>query len=317
MNQSISLGISKCLTGARTRYKGGHKYHTYLMDVLGKFIDYVPVCPEVECGLPTPRTPMLLFTPIENPKLITIDTEINYSSQMNDWISCYLDTMPGRHLCGFILKSKSPSCGVSNIEIHNAQGKSLGHIGTGLFAKALIKANPFMPITDELGFEDTKSRINFIERVFVYKRWLDFKDNNCNMQGLIRFNMQHRLLIMSHDLEKTDELDSLLVNSHSTNFNYTTLKYINIMMKTLQLPSTVKKNVYVLNHIQQSYRSKLQHAEKQELTDIINSYTQYEIPLIIPIKHLNKYAQRYNDVFLLDQHYLYPDPLELLIKMHA
>ena len=108
MTEKIRMGISACLTGEKVRYDGQHKLDHYLMDILGKYIEWVPVCPEVGCGLTVPREAMRLVGAIDNPRLVTIRSGIDHTERMRQWITATLDELARLDLGGFVFKSKSP-----------------------------------------------------------------------------------------------------------------------------------------------------------------------------------------------------------------
>src|SRR6056297_2248707 len=110
--EKIRLGISACLLGQQVRYDGGHKRDTFLTGTLAEYVDYVPVCPEVEIGLPTPREALRLVGDSDNPRLITQKTGIDYTERMQDWAAVRLQALEKEELCGFIFKSRSPSSGM-------------------------------------------------------------------------------------------------------------------------------------------------------------------------------------------------------------
>ena len=168
----LKLGISACLLGQLVRYDGQAKRDAFLVDTLGKFVDYVPVCPEVECGLPVPREAMRLVGTVKAPRLMTQRTGIDLTDQMQGWIRCRLLELKKEDLCGFVFKARSPSSGMERVKVYNGRGGLSGY-GAGLFAKAFMEAFPLLPVEDEGRLNDAKLRENFIERIFAMKRYRD------------------------------------------------------------------------------------------------------------------------------------------------
>lgn len=164
----IKLGISACLLGEKVRYDSGHKLDVYLTETLGPFIDWVPVCPEVEAGLRVPREPMHLVGAARGPRLVTLQTEIDHTGRMLDWIRGRLPELARENLCGFIFKSRSPSCGMQ-VEIQTAQDRQ-DRPGRGIWAGAFMAANPMMPVESEVRLRDAGIREDFIERVLAFSR---------------------------------------------------------------------------------------------------------------------------------------------------
>jgi uncharacterized protein YbbK (DUF523 family) len=164
MNKKPLVGISTCLLGENVRHDGGNKLNRYLRNTLGKYVDYLPVCPEVECGMSVPREAIQLVDINGNIHLVTVKTNIDMTEKMNYWIKKRIKDLSKKQLCGFIFKSKSPSCGLSDAEV--VRKKGIENNGTGLFAKSFIESFPMIPAVDEKVLNDLDLRGNFIEQIF-------------------------------------------------------------------------------------------------------------------------------------------------------
>ena len=172
MTSQIKIGVSSCLMGNTVRYDGGHKHDRYLSDILGRFFQLIPVCPEVECGMPIPREAMRLEGDPANPRLVTIRNGIDMTGQMFDFCSKKVRDLESEDLCGFIFKKGSPSCGLSGVKVYNRKVPAWS--GSGLFAAAMVHHFPLLPVEEEGRLDDPAIRENFIERVFTLRRWKDF-----------------------------------------------------------------------------------------------------------------------------------------------
>lgn len=171
--KKIKIGISSCLLGNKVRYDGGHKLDGYIVDTLGRFFEWVPVCPEVECGLPVPREPMRLVGGPFYYRLITIETGVDHTGLVYEWALRKLNSLERDELCGFIFKSGSPSSGISGVNIYSRSGMPVGK-GAGIFGGALTRHFPLLPVIGDDRLHDLKVSENFIKRLLVYKRWNDF-----------------------------------------------------------------------------------------------------------------------------------------------
>ena len=145
------VGISTCLLGENVRYDGGHKLDRLLLDTLGAIVDFVPVCPEVECGFPTPREAFHLEGNPERPRLVTSSSNEDHTERMENWAGVRVVHLENESLCGFIFKSGSPSCGM----------------GSGIFARIFMEHFPLLPVEEEKRLHDMKLLENFIERIFT------------------------------------------------------------------------------------------------------------------------------------------------------
>lgn len=168
--ESLKFGISSCLLGNKVRYDGGHKLDSYLRNTLGHHVEWVPICPEAACGLSIPREAMHLVHEANSARLVTKVTCIDHTEPMMQWAKKRIDEFAEEKLCGFVLKARSPSCGVHDAKFFSRTGKFAGK-GAGLFAATVMNRFPLMPVVDEEELQDARCRKNFFERVFVYLRW--------------------------------------------------------------------------------------------------------------------------------------------------
>lgn len=312
----IKIGISSCLLGENVRYDGGHKRDHYLTDTLGKYVTWVRVCPEVEYGLPVPRESMRLIGEHSAPRLVTRRSGVDHTEGMQKWAQKKLNRLAGEDLSGFIFKSRSPSSGLRGVKVYTASGMP-GRSGAGIFGKAFSKRFPLIPAEDDGRLHDPRLRDNFIERVFVFKRWQDLQKRRSGIRGLITFHTEHKLLLMSHSQKHYRLLGPLVAKARDYRRQELFSRYITLLMEGLTYLATIKKNTNVLMHIAGYFKKDLSGQEKQELADIIGNYHKGFIPLIVPVTLLNHYVNRFNEKYLASQHYLNPHPLELMLRNHV
>ena len=167
---AIRVGISSCLLGNSVRYDGGHKLDHYLRDTLGAFVQWVPVCPEVEYGLPIPREALRLVGDPADPRLVTSRSGVDHTVGMQAWARQRLDALEREDLCGFVFKSRSPSSGMRQIKVYPPEGGVPATTGVGIFARAFMERFPLLPVEDDGRLNDPALREGFIERLFVVAR---------------------------------------------------------------------------------------------------------------------------------------------------
>lgn len=311
----ITVGASACLLGEKVRYDGGHKHDRFITDTLGKFFSYVPVCPEVECGLPVPREPMHLAGDIIDPRLVTVNTGIDHTVRMQNWARGKLGQLEGSGLCGFIFKAKSPSSGMRGVKVYR-DAKPPVYSGTGLFAAAFMKKFPLIPVEDEGRLHDPGIRENFIERIFVYHRWQELVRAGNTAARFIEFHTRHKYLVMAHSPRHLTQLGKIVAHAGNEDAQNTAL-YCATLMDALRLLATPAKNTNALLHIMGYFKKDLDRAEKEELHDIIDRYRRGLLPLIVPVTLLNHYVLKYDQPYLKNQHYLNPHPVELMLRNHV
>jgi len=314
--EKIKLGVSSCLLGEKVRYDGGHKLDHFLTDTLGAYVDWVMVCPEVECGLSVPREAMHLVGDVEAPRLVTIRTGVDHTSRMRQWAKKKVTILAAEDLCGFVFKSRSPSSGMRGVKIYSPEGIP-NSTGSGIFAKAFQDRFPFLPVEDEGRLHDPGLRENFIERVFVYKRWQEFLVSDRTIGGLVSFHTSHKLLVMAHSPKHYSALGRLVADPKQYKRKELFEQYCATLMEGLQLLATVRKNTNVLQHMAGYFKQQLSPDEKQELQDVIANYHRELVPLIVPITLLQHYVRKYDITYLKQQAYLNPHPLELMLRNHV
>jgi uncharacterized protein YbbK (DUF523 family) len=163
----MHVGISACLLGDAVRYDGGHKRDAWLVEELGRHVEWVKICPEVECGMGTPREPIRLVDRDGRLRLMTVATGADFTDRMTAFTRVRLDELAALDLCGYVLKADSPSCGPDTVAVHGDH--QISRTGTGVFAAALLMRFPGMPIEDERRLADPAVRAHFVARLAAYR----------------------------------------------------------------------------------------------------------------------------------------------------
>lgn len=315
-DDKIKIGVSACLLGEKVRYDGGHKWDRFLTDTLGQYVQYVPVCPEVEAGFGIPRESMHLEGDPDAPRLVTTRSKRDVTEQMLRWAHGRVRELEAENLCGFIFKSRSPSSGMARIKVFNEKGMP-AHTGVGLFARAFMDRFPLIPVEEEGRLNDYKLRENFIESIFVLKRWRACLEEGKSRGRLVTFHTRHKLLIMSHSVEHYRMMGKLVAETKEKSLTALYDAYEKQLMAALGLKTTIKKNANVLLHLMGYFKKDLTGDEKQELLEIVDLYRKGHVPLIVPITLIGHYVRKYDQSYLKQQVYLHPHPVELQLRNHA
>lgn len=322
--KKIRIGVSSCLLGNPVRYDGGHKKNLWLVNTLGKYVDFVPVCPEVEMGLSVPREPLRLVGDPDNPRLVTIKTYQDYTQQMKEFAERRVCELEKENLCGFVFKRASPSSGMERVKVYkdvdpklvkNPGAPSLK--GVGAFARVFMEHFPLLPVEEEGRLGDAKLRENFIERIFALQRWREFLETSFTLRGLIEFHTRHKLLIMSHSVVHYRAMGKMVAAAKEFEVEELITQYQKELLTALALHATVKKHTNVLHHIVGYFKKQLSADEKQEALEIIEQYHNQLVPLIVPLTLLNHFVRKYDQKYLREQWYLNPHPAELKLRNHV
>jgi uncharacterized protein YbgA (DUF1722 family)/uncharacterized protein YbbK (DUF523 family) len=314
--EKIKLGISSCLLGNKVRYDGGHRLDPFITETLARYVDFVPVCPEMECGLGVPREAMHLEGDPRNPRLVTIHTKIDLTDKMIRWAAQRTGELEKEDLCGFIFKSGSPSSGMERVKIYGGKG-SPAKVGVGLFAREFMHHFPLIPVEDEGRLHDPGLRENFIERIFALKKLREALKPPFAFKNLVELHTGHKLLLMSHSPVHYRRLGPLVAQSDSLPLPQIVQTYQEIFLETLKIKTTPKKHADVLMHMLGYFKKDLSADEKKELLEIIEHFKQELIPLIVPITLFLHYVRKYDQPYLRSQIYLQPHPLELKLRNHV
>ena len=315
-NDPIKIGISRCLLGDRVRYDGGHSHDRYLTDTLGQYVSYVPVCPEVECGMTIPRNHMRLVGDEQAPRLITVKTGKDNTDQMLKWAQARCKALEKENLCGFVFKKNSPSSGLFRVKVYTEAGMPSKR-GVGLFARAFTEAFPLVPVEEDGRLNDPKLREMFIEQIFTMKRWRDLLNQPKKLASLIDFHTRHKLLILSHNQKIYRTMGKIIAQGKSVAINDLYTAYEKLLIEALRLKTTAKKHLNVLQHMMGYFKKELSKDEKQELLEIFGQYAKELVPLVVPITLLNHYVRKYKNDYLAKQVYLNPHPVALKLRNHV
>jgi uncharacterized protein YbgA (DUF1722 family)/uncharacterized protein YbbK (DUF523 family) len=316
MTEKIRIGISSCLLGEMVRYDGGHQLDRYLRDTLGCYFDYVPVCPEVELGLPIPRDTLRLVEGDAGQRLVFSRSGEDITERMLAWSRRRVAELEREGLCGFIFKAKSPSSGMERVKLYDRNGVPAKK-GVGLFARTFMEHFPLLPVEEDGRMHDPHLCENFIECVFVFKRWRDLLAGGVSAAGLVEFHTRHKLLLLSHSPELYREMGKLVAQAGTLPLPELTARYQQLLMKAMRLHASVRKQVNVLHHLLGYFKRQLSADEKQEVLELIEHYRRGAVPLIVPVTLLNHFVRKYREPYLAGQLYLQPHPVELQLRNHG
>jgi uncharacterized protein YbgA (DUF1722 family)/uncharacterized protein YbbK (DUF523 family) len=316
MAEPIRILISSCLLGEKVRYDGGHKREGFLVDTLGRFVTWVPVCPEVDCGLPTPREAMRLVGNPQSPRLVTSKTGVDHTEQMSEFAKSKMKALEPLNLCGYICKKDSPSSGMERVKVYGGSGIP-AKVGAGVFTKAFMDHFPLIPVEEEGRLNDPVLREMFISRVFTLRRFRDLLAQGKTRGGLVSFHTDHKLLLLSHDRKGYTEMGRLVAAAKGTAPSVLYDRYQSLLMEVLSAKPTVNKSADVLLHMMGHFKKMLTADEKQELLEVITRYRKKLVPLIVPVTLIAHYVRKYRVSYLERQVFLSPHPVELMLRNHV
>jgi uncharacterized protein YbgA (DUF1722 family)/uncharacterized protein YbbK (DUF523 family) len=317
MTKKIRIGVSSCLIGEKVRWNGDHKQDRYVREILSRYFEYIPVCPEMEVGMGVPRETVALYGDPQKPSMISKKTQTDWTKPMEKYIKSRINNLSADDLCGYIFKSKSPSCGMGRVPLYSEFGSHKVKHGPGMFANAFINSFPLVPTEEEGRLNDPRIRENFIVRVFSFKRFNLLLSKKFSLGQWVIFHTQHKFLLLAHSRKHYDELGALV--AHSKTIKPSELKkiYGELFMEALTSKSTPKKNSDVLLHIMGFLKKLLTKIEKEDILSTIEDYRGEILPLIVPVTLIRHQVKKHNIEYLRDQVYLNPHPKELMLLNHV
>lgn len=310
------LGVSSCLLGNEVRFDGGHQHDHFITATLGQYSKFIPVCPEVECGLPIPREAMRLVGSVEAPRLLGRQSGTDFTDKMKIWMDGKLESLAGAQLDGFIFKKMSPSSGMERVKVYSPEGMAKKE-GVGIFARGFMERFPNLPVEEDGRLNDPVLRENFIQRIFVHRRWRQLVATNKTRGGLVNFHTAHKLTILAHNETIYRQLGKLVADAGNQEVDTLYEKYIVILMEALKERSTVKTHTNVLMHVFGYFKKELSSDEKKEILEMLDNYRDGQLPLIVPLTLLKHFVRKYGQEYLAGQVYLNPHPLKLKLLNHA
>ena len=311
----MKLGVSACLLGTACRYDGVGATDKFIVDILQKYFQTVPYCPEtIIWGSPreairqtlSETGELKIVTSTKNPKDVTTELE-NISKEC-------VDKIQNDDLCGFILKSSSPTCGLERVKVYKPFNAPSVKNGVGVFAKKIKEKYPYLPVEEEGRLIDPWLRENFLMQIFAYQDLHNFLKSNPSFNDLVIFHTSYKYLIYSKAQKSYTTLGRIVANKDKKQLNEILLEYKEEFLKAISLKGNVNKTYNVLLHMFGYFKKLITKEEKEEILQALNEYKEKIIPLIAVMKIINLYVKRFDVEYLKVQKFLNPYPKELALR---
>jgi uncharacterized protein YbgA (DUF1722 family)/uncharacterized protein YbbK (DUF523 family) len=298
------------------RFDGGHKRDPFITETLGGFVEWVPVCPELEAGMGVPRETVRLVGSPAEPRMVAERSGTDWTRKMEKYAEKRLKELATLNLSGYVVKKDSPTCGMERVRVYGAGGPP-SRRGRGLFAQALMRGFPLLPVEEEGRLHDTALRENFIERIFAYHGWQGLFQGRKTLGALVDFHTRQKLLIFAHSEPHFRRLGRIVAEAKKRPLGSVVDEYGGLYMEALAVRSTIRKNTNVLQHIMGYFSKRLSPDERIELLEVIQDYHRGLVPLIVPLTLVRHYARKYQVDYIEKQAYLQPHPKELMLRNHS
>ena len=310
----IPVGVSSCLLGEEVRYDGGHKLDPYVTEVLGRWFEYVPFCPEALAGLGVPRPPIRLAGDPAAPRALQVGAaSVDVTDELEAAARRIVPDV--ERLRGYIFKRASPSCGVERVKVHQAPGRT-PRMGRGIFARAVMRAYPLLPCEEEGRLDDPALRESFVERVFTLDRWRRTMAEGFTPARLVAFHTRHKLLLLSHSEVHYRAAGRLVADAGRREPSHLAGEYLRTFMEGMRRRATRRRHANVLQHLAGYLKRRIDSSDRQALAALIEEYRTGAVPLVVPIRFLRHHFRHAPDGYAETQHYLEPCPDALGLRNH-
>ncbi len=312
----INVGISACVLGENVRFDSGHKKSNFVVKELGKYVEFVPVCPEVGIGLGVPRPTIRLMENEIGIRLVeTKDADKDYTDRMHDFAAKKVGSLQSQDLRGYIVCAKSPTCGMERVKVYRENGYVAAEkIGIGLFTQKLMEEMPWLPVEEDGRLNDPILRENFVTRIFALDDFYRSMEGEPTKDKIIKFHSRYKYALLAHSQDEYRALGRFVADIASYDINEFFSLYRLKLMNVLKKRATRKNNTNVLMHLQGYFKKNLSKEQKADLSEVILSYNEGTLPLMAPITLINHHLREFPDDYLSHQAFLSPYPKELKVR---
>ena len=267
-------------------------------------------------GMGIPREAVRLVGDPVKPSMLAERSGKDWTPQFNAFAAKRAQALMELDLAGYIFKKNSPSCGVERVRVYNTKGVPARH-GRGLFAAAVMRTLPLLPVEEEGRLNDRALRENFVERVFAYHRWQRLARGRRSISSLVDFHTRHKFLLLAHSERHYKKLGRIVADVKHLGVANAYQEYGHLFMQGLTVHATVKKHCNVLRHMTGYFSKELSPAEREELVEHIVDFRRNLVPRLVPLTLIRHYVNKYDVGYLQRQVYLQPSPKELLLLDHV
>ena len=311
----MKLGVSACLIGTQCRYDGVGASDKFIVDVLAKYFETSAYCPEtIIWGSPreairqtlSETGELKIVTSTKTPKDVTQELQ-------NVSVEC-ANKIQNDDLCGFILKSSSPTCGLERVKVYKPFNAPSVKNGVGVFAKKIKEKYPYLPVEEEGRLIDPWLRENFLMQIFAYQDLHNFIKSNPSFNDLVIFHTSYKYLIYSKAQKSYTTLGRIVANKEKKQLDEILLEYKEEFLKAISLKGNVNKTYNVLLHMFGYFKKLITKEEKEDILQALQEFKDKIIPLIAVMKIINLYVKRFDVQYLKVQKFLNPYPRELALR---
>jgi uncharacterized protein YbgA (DUF1722 family)/uncharacterized protein YbbK (DUF523 family) len=304
--------LSKCIEHGYCRYDGS-QISSIFIKKLEKYVDFIMACPEVEIGLPIPREAIRIIKAKDTERLVSSQTGVDVTEKMEQYAKKYVSELKDRNIHGFILKSRSPSCGIKDVKTYKTVGKtpSTGDKTRGFFGRVILENYDGYPIEDEGRLMNYNIREHFLTQIYTLMDFDEVIEKN-TMKALIDFHSKNKYLLMAYHQMRQRELGKIVANHENKKVNDVIHSYGELLRRSLEKPLRRGTNINMLMHLFGYFKKDLSASEKAYFLDTLEKYHLKKVPFSVPIAIIHAWVIRFDEKYLKQQTIFEPYPSEIL-----
>lgn len=302
------LVVSRCLEFEEVRYNGA-VIPDKAVQRLKPYVEFIPICPEVEIGLGVPRDVIRIIDG-EEERLVQPKTGKDLTSAMNDFSDSFLGAIPD--VDGFLLKNRSPTCGMYDVKVYQTeQNNQVVNKTAGFFAKKVLDRYGGLAVEEEGRMKNFTLRHHFLTKLFTLAEFRNVKSEG-QKKNLQAFHSDNKYLFMSYHPGVLKKMGRTIANHDHLPFDEVLKKYEADLHILLQKPSKPSAHVNVCQHIAGYFKKELNREEKEAFQSLLKQYSEEKVPLSAVISVLKSWVARFKSEYLKKQTYFEPYPEDLV-----
>ena len=301
--------VSRCIEFDHCRYNGD-MISNDVVRALRRHVDFVPVCAEVEIGLGVPRDPIRVASLDGDLRLVQPSTELDVTEKMKGFAAAYLSSVGA--VDGFLLKSRSPSCGIKDVKIFPGLGKqaAVGR-GAGFFGAAVLERFPGWPVEDEARLTNFRIREHYLTSLWALARFRAAREAG-GMRDLVDYQARNKLVLMAYHQTAMRALGRIVANPGRESVAGAFAAYERTLRGAFAKPARFTSNINVLMHALGYFSDNISAAERRHFLDTLERYRGERIPLSAALSIVTAWLARFDVPYLAQQTFFEPYPEDLV-----
>jgi uncharacterized protein YbgA (DUF1722 family)/uncharacterized protein YbbK (DUF523 family) len=301
--------VSACIEMNACRHDGQRIPDSFI-ERLARCVHILPICPEIEIGLGVPRDAIRLVDDGKGVRLVQPSSGSDLSDSMHAFAQHYLDQLG--EVDGFILKSRSPSCGIQDARVYpRAERSPALRQESGLFAQHVLRRHDHLAIESEGRLRNYPIRHHFLTRIYAFAELRDLGENPSG-PALTDFQRRHKHLLMTYNQNKMRELGAIAADAASAPAPTAYQNYASTFREALAKMPTHESWANSLQHMYGHFKHKISPTEKVEFLSLLERYRAHQLPLYALLAVLRTWCTRFEYHYFADQSLLEPYPNELV-----